>query len=129
MFLHQAVVVNDVENLSSTDAHEVNGEKVTVSKKEELRNGTMTADDWLKLYENENTDTGCENVNLEDEDESVKRVTVEDILNFYENDLNYDSDGNFANIGDKSMNCREKSQLRIDSTDVGLQRSTRKSRK
>ena len=132
-FLHQVVVVN--ENLANTDADEKEtpveetGQESIVSKKEESRTGMMTAEECLNPYEKEQSDAVDEIVNHEVEDESIQKWTIEEIMNFYENDLNYDSDGNFANIGDKSMNCRGKSQLRIDSTDVGLQRSTRKSRK
>ena len=50
-------------------------------------------------------------------------------MNFYENDLNIDSDGNFMNIGKiEPKNRRKNSQTSIKKTKDTLRRSTRKSR-
>jgi hypothetical protein len=64
-------------------------------------------------------------VRVEEKEKADKIVTLEDIMKFYENDLNIDSDGNFMNIREiDSMNYPKNS-----STNPRLQRSTRKSKK
>ena len=116
MFLHQAVL-NTVEgNLSSIDASEKR-ENSTIEVNDQKIDKDVIVDD---------KEESVETVFVEDDDESVetvKVVTLEEIMNFYENDLNIDSVGEI-----EPKNCRKNSQYSIKKTEVKLRRSTRKSR-
>ena len=101
----------------------MNGQKVdknaTVEVQEESVEAVIVEDD----------DESVETVTVEDEEKSDETVTLEDIMNFYEIDLNIDSDGNFMNIGKiEPKNRRKNSQTSIKKTKDNLRRSTRKSR-
>lgn len=138
MYLHQVVVVEDLDNLSEADSNEkkkivtieVNGEKYTVSKMEELESDildAMTVDDYLKFYENESGDKNTDEV-IEDDEELGEAMTVEEIMNFYENNLHYTSEINVPNVDDKSedpINHRKKRKSGKLINNVGLQRSTK----
>ena len=136
MFLHQAVL-NTVEgNLSSIDASEKR-ENSNIEVDDQKIDKDVNVDDKEESVETvfvEDDDESVETVRVEEEeksvetvrvDEEVKVVTLEEIMNFYENNLNIDSDGYFMNIGEiDSMNYPKNSQ-----TNPRLQRSTRKSKK
>ena len=175
MYLHKKVVVEQVENISNVNSNvtkkrvtiEVNGEKFTVSKMEELDNeiiDAMTVDDVLKFYENDSDDkteeTGqnadeqiIENIEINEDKEVLDAKTVEDICKLYENDSddiieetgrNVVDDEIIENIENENNEISKAKAMTEDTTnhkknrkikklrnpvDVGLQRSTKKSRK